>query len=33
VEGTLFGKPPTFIGAEAFGGGEMKPRNEPGTFE
>src|SRR6185436_19292264 len=33
-EGTLFGKPSTFIGTEEFGGGEMRPRaiNEPGTF-
>jgi len=33
-EGTLFGKPSTFIGTEEFGGGEMKPReiHEPGTF-
>jgi CubicO group peptidase (beta-lactamase class C family) len=33
-EGTLFGKPSTFIGHDEFGSGEMKPRaiNEPGTF-
>jgi CubicO group peptidase (beta-lactamase class C family) len=33
-EGTLFGKPSTFIGHEEFGNGEMKPRDirEPGTF-
>ncbi|CAG0991509.1 hypothetical protein PHYC_02324 [Phycisphaerales bacterium] len=32
-EGTLFGKPSTFIGREEFGRGEMKPRDikEPGT--
>jgi len=32
-EGTLFGKPHTFIGKEAFGKSEMKPREiqEPGT--
>lgn len=33
-EGTLFGKPHTFIGREEFGQGERKPRDlrEPGTF-
>ena len=33
-EGTLFGKPSTFLGTEEFGNGQMKPRaiNEPGTF-
>jgi CubicO group peptidase (beta-lactamase class C family) len=32
-EGTMFGKPSTFIGAEEFGNGEMKPRDirDPGT--
>ena len=32
-EGTMFGKPSTFIGAEEFGNGEMKPREirDPGT--
>jgi CubicO group peptidase (beta-lactamase class C family) len=33
-EGSMFGKPSTFIGAEEFGGGEMRPReiHEPGTY-
>jgi CubicO group peptidase (beta-lactamase class C family) len=33
-EGTMFTKPDTFIGHEAFGDGEMKPRErrKPGTF-
>ena len=33
-EGTMFTKPDTFIGHEAFGDGEMKPRERrrPGTF-
>src|SRR6185436_2010421 len=33
-EGTMFGKPSTFIGAEEFGNGEMKPRDirDPGTY-
>src|SRR6185503_9578683 len=33
-EGEMFGKPSTFIGREAFGKGEMKPREirEPGTY-
>jgi len=33
-EGTLFGKPSTFLGTEEFGNGQMKPRaiNEPGTY-
>lgn len=33
-EGTMFGKPSTFLGAEEFGAGQMKPRdiNEPGTY-
>ena len=33
-EGTMFGKPSTFIGAEEFGNGEMKPREirDPGTY-
>lgn len=33
-EGTLFDRPSTFIGHEAFGNGEMKPREirEPGTY-
>jgi CubicO group peptidase (beta-lactamase class C family) len=33
-EGTLFGKPSTFIRHEEFGNGEMKPRsiNQPGTY-
>lgn len=33
-EGTMFGKPSTFIGHEEFGAGEMRPREirEPGTY-
>ncbi|MGE3512095.1 MAG: serine hydrolase domain-containing protein [Vicinamibacterales bacterium] len=33
-DGTLFEKPSTFIGSEAFGAGEMKPRalRSPGTY-
>jgi len=33
-DGTLFGKPSTFIGHEEFGNGEMKPRqiNQPGAY-
>src|SRR6185295_7103645 len=33
-EGEMFGKSHTFIGKEAFGSGEMKPRElrEPGTY-
>jgi CubicO group peptidase (beta-lactamase class C family) len=33
-EGTMFGKPSTFIGAEEFGNGEMKRRDirDPGTY-
>ena len=33
-EGTMFGKPSTFIGKEEFGNGEMKPRDirDPGTY-
>lgn len=33
-EGTMFGKPSTFLGREEFGDGEMKPRaiQEPGSF-
>jgi CubicO group peptidase (beta-lactamase class C family) len=33
-EGTMFGKPSTFIGHEEFGNGEMKPREikQPGTY-
>jgi CubicO group peptidase (beta-lactamase class C family) len=33
-EGTLFGKPSTFIGHDEFGNGEMKPReiHDPGTY-
>jgi len=33
-EGTMFGKPSTFLGTEEFGNGQMKPRGirEPGTF-
>jgi CubicO group peptidase (beta-lactamase class C family) len=33
-DGTLFGKPSTFVGSEEFGRGEMKPRelHEPGTY-
>ena len=33
-EGTMFGKPSTFIGAEEFGNGEMKPRSirDPGSY-
>jgi len=33
-EGTMFGKPSTFIGHEEFGNGEMKPRDikEPGSY-
>ena len=33
-DGTMFARSSTFIGAEEFGGGEMKPRqlNEPGTY-
>jgi len=33
-EGTMFGKPSTFIGAEEFGNGEMKRREirDPGTY-
>jgi CubicO group peptidase (beta-lactamase class C family) len=33
-EGEMFGKPSTFIGREAFGSAEMKPReiHEPGTY-
>jgi CubicO group peptidase (beta-lactamase class C family) len=32
-EGSMFGKPSTFVGAEEFGNGEMKPReiHDPGT--
>ena len=33
-EGTMFGKPSTFLGTEEFGNGQMKPREirEPGTY-
>jgi len=33
-EGTMFGKPSTFVGHEEFGKGEMKPRaiHQPGTY-
>ena len=33
-EGTMFGKPSTFLGAAEFGNGEMKPRDihDPGTY-
>jgi CubicO group peptidase (beta-lactamase class C family) len=33
-EGTMFGKPSTFLGTEEFGNGQMKPRaiREPGTY-
>jgi CubicO group peptidase (beta-lactamase class C family) len=33
-EGTMFGKPSTFIGHDEFGNGEMKPRDihDPGTY-
>lgn len=33
-EGSMFGKPSTFIGATEFGNGEMKPReiHDPGTY-